>query len=55
MKDSDSQINKGVELMLRRRAKTEPHNRGFKINKIIALRNKVFQFKFEITWEESTT
>jgi len=55
MKDDDLQINKGVELMLRRRAKVEPPSKGLKIHKIIALRNKVFKFKLEFTWEESTT
>lgn len=55
MKGDDLQINKGVELMLRRRAKKEPENRGLKIHKILALRKKIFHFKLEITWEESTT
>jgi len=55
MKDVGLQINKGVELMLRRRAKAEPERKGLKIHKIIALRKKVFHFKLEITWEESTT
>ena len=55
MKGDDLQINKGVELMLRRRAKVEPNTRGLKIHKILALRKKIFHFKLEITWEESTT
>jgi|TARA_B100000085_G_C18505787_1_gene497470 hypothetical protein len=54
----DLQINKGVELMLRRRAKapSPPSERGIKINHSLALLKKVFQFKIEFTWrEESTT
>lgn len=55
MKDDNLQINKGVELMLRRRAEKNPCSKGLKINKIFALRNKVFRFKLEFTWEESVT
>jgi len=55
MKDDDLQINKGVELMLRRRAEKEPRSRGLKINKLFALQNKVFRFRLEFTWGESTT
>jgi len=53
--DSDLEINKGTELMLRRRAKREPQMRGLKIHKILALQKKIFHFKLEITWEESAT
>jgi hypothetical protein len=50
------EINKGTELMLRRRAKRVPQQRrGLRINNIFALRKMIFQFKLEITWEESTT
>lgn len=55
MKDDDLEINKGTELMLRRRAKRDPIRKGLRIHKILALRKKVFHFKLEITWEESTT
>jgi|TARA_A200000159_G_C7003447_1_gene206685 hypothetical protein len=53
----DLEINKGVELMLRRRAKQPPpQERGFKINHSLSLLKKVFQCKIEFTWrEESTT
>lgn len=52
-KISHDGINKGVELMLRRRAKTKPLRSGIKISKTIALFRKVFYFKLELTWEES--
>jgi len=55
MKDDDFEINKGTELMLRRRAKRDPKRKGLRIHKILALHKKVFHFKLEITWEESTT
>jgi hypothetical protein len=56
MKDDDLQINKGTELMLRRRAKrVPPQRKGLRIHKILALHKKVFHFKLEITWEESNT
>jgi len=45
-------INRGVELMLRRRA-NQKHS-GLKIHKTLALFTKVFQFKLELTWREST-
>ena len=54
MKDADLQINKGVELMLRRRAKDNPESKGLKVSKIFALRNTVFKFKFEFTWGSTT-
>tara|TARA_X000001036_G_scaffold88249_2_gene80363 strand:- start:12371 stop:12535 length:165 start_codon:yes stop_codon:yes gene_type:complete len=54
MKDDDLQINKGVELMLRRRAKDNPESKGLKVSKIFALRNTVFKFKFEFTWGSTT-
>lgn len=55
-KDGGLEINKGTELMLRRRAKRVPQQRkGLRINNIFALRKMIFQFKLEITWEESTT
>ena len=54
MKDDDLQINKGVELMLRRRAKDNPESKGLKVSKIFALRNTVFKFKVEFTWGSTT-
>jgi hypothetical protein len=54
MKDDDLQINKGVELMLRRRAKDNPKSKGLKIKKSFALRNTLFKFKFEFTWGSIT-
>jgi hypothetical protein len=54
MKDDDLQINKGVELMLRRRTKDNPDSKGLKVSKIFALRNTVFKFRFEFTWESTT-
>ena len=54
-KDDGLEINKGTELMLRRRAKRVPQqSRGLRIHNIFALRKKIFHFKLEITWEEST-
>ncbi|AOV58728.1 hypothetical protein T040910_223 [Synechococcus phage S-CAM3] len=54
--DGDLEINKGTELMLRRRAKRVPQQRkGLRIHNIFALHKKIFHFKLEITWEESTT
>jgi len=55
-KDNGLEINKGTEIMLRRRARqVSPVTKGLKINKILALHKKIFHFKLEITWEESTT
>ena len=49
----DLSINKGVELMLRRRLKKEePERYGLKIKKTFSLLKKEFQIKFEFTWRD---
>jgi len=50
---TELQINKGVELMLRRRTKEpQPEWSGIKIHKTLILLKKVFQFKIEFIWRE---
>lgn len=53
-KDNGLEINKGTEIMLRRRAKDNPESKGLKVSKIFALHNTVFKFRFEFTWESTT-
>lgn len=48
---SNTPINKGVELMLRR-MNNKPPERGLKVHKRIVLLKKVFNFKIEFTWED---
>lgn len=50
-KTPEYQINKGVELMLRR-MNTKPPERGLKIHKRLVLLKKVFNFRIEFTWED---
>jgi hypothetical protein len=46
------QINKGVELMLRRENKNiEPDKKGLFFRKTFSLLSKKFEIKFEFTWE----
>jgi hypothetical protein len=46
------QINKGVELMLRRENKNiEPDRKGLVIQKTFSLLKKTIRIKFEFTWE----
>jgi hypothetical protein len=53
---TEPEINRGVELMLRRRAKQPPpEERGFKFNHSLSLLKKVFQCKIEFTWREENT
>jgi len=53
MNDKDLAINKGVELMLRRRVHPkEPERYGIKIRKTFSLLKKHFQIKFEFTWRD---
>ena len=54
MKDEDLQLNKGVELMLRRRTKDNPDSKGLKVHKTFSLGSKLIRFKFEFTWESIT-
>jgi hypothetical protein len=49
--DEKLPINKGVELMLRRGNK-EPKTKGLKIDKLLSLFRKEFNFKFEFTWRD---
>tara|TARA_B100000035_G_scaffold261552_1_gene232731 strand:+ start:586 stop:747 length:162 start_codon:yes stop_codon:yes gene_type:complete len=51
---SEHEINRGVELMLRRRSK-EPPGKGIRIKHTLSLLGKVFQIRFEFTWKEETT
>lgn len=47
----DLNINKGVELMLRRdKKKIEPEKKGLKVRQTISLFGREFQLKFEFTW-----
>jgi len=48
----DLQINKGVELMLRRGQK-RPETSGLKVNNTFTLLRKVFSFRLEFTWEDN--
>jgi hypothetical protein len=47
----DLQINKGVELMLRR-SEREPERSGLKVKQTFRLLSKVFSIRLEFTWEE---
>lgn len=51
---SELEINRGVELMLRRRAKV-PQGKGIRINHTLALLGKVFQIRIEFTWKEESS
>ncbi|AOV57487.1 hypothetical protein S170810_235 [Synechococcus phage S-CAM1] len=51
---TEPEINKGVELMLRRRTK-EPPGKGIRIKHTLSLLGKVFQLRFEFTWKEETS
>lgn len=54
MSHKDLSINKGVELMLRRRVtKEEPKRYGLKLIKNFSLLKKDFQIKFEFTWRDT--
>jgi hypothetical protein len=46
---NDLEINKGVELMLRR-DKKEPEPKGFRLSKTLSFLKRTFNFKLEITW-----
>jgi hypothetical protein len=46
------EINKGVELMLRRKIKKEPERFGLKISKKFIFLKRKFEIKFEFTWED---
>jgi len=50
-KDLPEQINRGVELMLRRE-KEKPIKNGLCIQKNFSLLKKKFEIKFEFTWGE---
>jgi len=53
MTHNDFTINKGVELMLRRRVdKKEPKRCGLRLQKNFSLLKKHFQIKFEFTWRD---
>jgi len=45
------QINKGVELMLRR-SEREPERSGLKIRQKFRLLSKIFSIRLEFTWED---
>jgi len=45
----DLQINKGVELMLRR-SRREPIKSGLKVKQTFTLLSKIFSFRLEFTW-----
>ena len=47
----DLQINKGVELMLRR-SEREPERSGLKVKQTFTLLSKIVSFRFEFTWED---
>jgi len=51
--DRELAINKGVELMLRRKVEQKPETYGLKISKIFVFLKKKFQIKFEFTWEDN--
>jgi hypothetical protein len=44
------QINKGVDLMLRRLDR-EPERSGLKVRQTFTLLSKIISFRFEFTWE----
>lgn len=52
---SGPNINKGVELMLRRDSKKEesPEYSGLKVRHTFSFLKKKFNFRFEFTWEGS--
>jgi len=53
MRNKELAINKGVELMLRRRVQPKaPERYGLKIRKTFSLLKKDFQIKFEFTWRD---
>lgn len=47
----DLQINKGVELMLRR-SEREPERSGLKVKQTFTLLSKIVSFRLEFTWED---
>ena len=51
--NEDLSINKGVELMLRRRVIKEPKRNGLYICKNFSLLKKDFQIKLEFTWRDT--
>jgi hypothetical protein len=49
-KIENQNINRGVELMLRRKEEN-PKRKGFKVSKRLNLLSKIFSLKIELTWE----
>tara|TARA_B100000927_G_scaffold57643_1_gene44505 strand:- start:2798 stop:2971 length:174 start_codon:yes stop_codon:yes gene_type:complete len=45
-------INKGVELMLRRKIPKESTRKGLLINKVFTLLKRKVYFNFELRWEQ---
>ncbi len=54
---TETTINKGVELMLRRAKKNSPYkvSKGLKILQTFTLLKKIFTIRIEFTWENVDT
>ncbi len=52
---TETSINKGVELMLRRAAKRNSMSHGLKILQTFVLFKKLFTIRIEFTWENTDT
>ncbi len=51
-KDKELAINKGIELMLRRKDTNEKPLKGFTITKTFSLLKRIFYFNIDLKWEK---
>ena len=51
-KTKELAINKGIELMLRRKDTNEKPSKGFNITKTFSFLRRIVYFNFELRWEK---
>jgi len=53
-KENELEINKGIELMLRR-VQSTPEKNGVNLNHKVTLLGRTFHFNLEFSWEQDNT